>query len=146
MIFYFFWVKRGIFLWWGVWFQECLKILQNIVPKAFQHLVQKIWNLILKRLFFLRNMLLMLSSILPDTFVRNTLSSFQCSHLFWNWPTSAKLYATLSLGPCQHPWTISPASSTYAVNSRISKDIWEKPLTSVLLAQVFSAKSNLSKF
>ena len=81
--------------------------------------------------------------ILPDTFVRNTLSSFQGSHPFWKWPDPAKLCANLSLDRCQHPWTIIPASSISAVNSPTSKDIWEKSLTSVLLALVICAKSNL---
>ena len=133
-----------IFRFWGVWFQDLFKILQNVVPKAFQHLVKKAWKPILKTFpFFLRNMLLMLSLILPDTFVRNTLFCFQCSHRFWKWPTPAKLYATLSLDPCQHPWTIISASSISAVSPRTSKDIWEKSLTSVLLALVICAKSNL---
>ena len=89
---------------------------------------------------FPRNRLLMLSSILPDTFVRNTLSSFQCSHPFWKWPTPAKLYATLSLGPCQHPWTIILASSISAVNPRTLKDIWENLWHQFYLLTLFVQK------
>ena len=75
-------------------------------------------------LFFPRNMLLKLSSILPDTFVLPDLYFFSMfPPLLEMADPRETIYATLSLDPCQHPCTIIPASSISAVNSLTPKDI-----------------------